>query len=235
MRTLMLRTRLALVLLAMLAVGSTAAHEGDIHMAQGTVKAIAAERLDLAQEGGKVDSFVLTPSTKYLRGQTAEKREGVRLGERAIVHYEERDGSKVAKEVRLGEAKPPATAESAAEQTVESFHKALAAGDSAAALRLLAPEVVIFEEGGVESSREEYRAHHLQADIEFSRATKLEVLGRHSAVMDRVAWVLTQGRVSGTFRDRQVDADLAETMALESTPDGWRIRHIHWSSRERKK
>jgi ketosteroid isomerase-like protein len=223
------------LLLAVVAAGSVAAHEGHTHMAQGTVKVIAAERLDLAQQEGKVDSFVLTSSTRYLRGQAAEKREGVRVGERAVVHYEEREGKKVAKEVRLGGSNKLAAAGSDAEKTVQLFHDALAAGDSAAALRLLAPEVVIFEEGGVENSREEYRAHHLQADVEFSRATKREVLDRHSAVMDRTAWVLTQARVSGTFRDRKVDADLAETVALEETADGWRIRHIHWSSRERQK
>ena len=231
------RTRvvLASLVLAMLLVGSAAAHEGHAHVAQGTVKAIGAERLELAHQDGKVDSFVLTSSTKYLRSQAAEKRDGVQVGERAVVHYEEREGKKVAKEVRLGGKQPVAAADSGAEQTVQRFHDALAAGDSAAALRLLAPEVVIFEEGGVESSREEYREHHLQADIEFSRATKLEVLDRHSAVMDRVAWVLTQGRVAGTFRDRTVDSDLVETMVLEAAADGWKIRHIHWSSRERKK
>ncbi len=223
------------MLLAMLAAGAAAAHEGHAHMAQGTIKAITAERLELEQQDGKVESFVLTSSTRYLRGQAAEKREGVEVGERAVIHYEEREGKKVANEVRLGGSKPRTAAASAAEETVQRFHSALAAGDSRAALRLLTPEVVIFEEGGVESSREEYRAHHLQADIEFSRATKLEVLDRHSAVMDRTAWVLTQGRVSGTFRGRKVEADLMETMALEATADGWRIRHIHWSSRERPK
>ena len=50
-----------------------------------------------------------------------------------------------------------------------AFHAALAAGDSAAALALLAPDAVVLESGEVET-RAEYAAHHLAADIEFSRA-----------------------------------------------------------------
>ena len=53
--------------------------------------------------------------------------------------------------------------------TVTAFHAALAAGDSAAALALLAPDAVVLESGEVET-RAEYAAHHLAADIEFSRA-----------------------------------------------------------------
>ena len=53
--------------------------------------------------------------------------------------------------------------------TVQRFHAALAAADSAGAMALLAPEVVILESGDSES-RAEYRAHHLAADIEFARA-----------------------------------------------------------------
>jgi hypothetical protein len=37
----------------------------------------------------------------------------------------------------------------------------------------------------------------------------------------------TMGRIG----DRDVDSNGVETMVLVHTPDGWRIRHIHWSSR----
>ena len=54
---------------------------------------------------------------------------------------------------------------------VRSFHEALASGERAGALARLDPGVVIFEQGEAEMSRDEYVAHHLDADIEFSRAT----------------------------------------------------------------
>jgi uncharacterized protein DUF4440 len=61
---------------------------------------------------------------------------------------------------------------------VESFHRALAAGDRDRALSLLDPQVLIFESGGAETSRDEYAAHHLAADREFVRAVKSELVDR---------------------------------------------------------
>src|SRR5215213_3158504 len=54
-------------------------------------------------------------------------------------------------------------------RVVADFHKALAAADSATALRLLAADATILESGYFES-RSEYRSHHLAEDIEFARA-----------------------------------------------------------------
>lgn len=55
--------------------------------------------------------------------------------------------------------------------TVSAFHAALAAGDSGAALAWLAPDAIILESGELET-RADYAAHHLGADMEFSRAVK---------------------------------------------------------------
>jgi hypothetical protein len=52
---------------------------------------------------------------------------------------------------------------------VARFHSALAAGDSATALTILADDVLVLESGSVET-RADYRAHHLSADIEFARS-----------------------------------------------------------------
>lgn len=114
---------------------------------------------------------------------------------------------------------------------VHAFHAALSAGDSAAALSLLAPDVVIFESGGVEASRDEYRSHHLPADMEFSQSVTREITRERSGSTGDVAWVLTESRTSGTFRERPVNVRGVETMLLRRSADGWRIVHIHWSSR----
>ena len=117
------------------------------------------------------------------------------------------------------------------EETVHAFHTALAAGDSATALALLAPDGVIFESGGVEASRDEYRSHHLPADMEFAQAVTREVTSQQSGSGGEVAWVLTESRTVGTFRERPVHSRGVETMLLLRTLEGWRIAHIHWSSR----
>ncbi|MFT4956617.1 MAG: ketosteroid isomerase-like protein [Brevundimonas sp.] len=112
-----------------------------------------------------------------------------------------------------------------------TFHAALDAGDRDAALALLTPDVIVLEEGGAERSREEYAGHHLPADIAFAGATRSEVARRAAAVEGDVAWIMTEGRTTGRFDDRAVDRLTAETMVLTRGADGWRIRHIHWSSR----
>lgn len=114
--------------------------------------------------------------------------------------------------------------------TVAVFHAALVAGDSAAALGLLAPDAIILEAGELET-RTEYAAHHLGADIEFSRAVPSQ---RESTLMfydGAVAWVATTTTARGTFHDRAVSSQGAELMVLSRTEAGWRIRAIHWSSR----
>ena len=118
---------------------------------------------------------------------------------------------------------------------VEAFHEALAGGERAKVLALLAPQVVIFESGGAEMSREEYASHHLAADMQFSAATRRSITDRQSGGDDDIAWVLTRSETTGRFRDRDIDVLGVETMVLERSDDGWRIVHIHWSSRARGK
>lgn len=114
---------------------------------------------------------------------------------------------------------------------VDAFHAALGSGDADAVLALLAEDVMILEEGGAERSREEYAGHHLPADMTFAAATEAEVTRRAAWIEGDTAWVLTEGRTSGQFNGRAIDRLTAETVILQRHADGWRIRHIHWSSR----
>ncbi len=116
---------------------------------------------------------------------------------------------------------------------VERYHRALAEGDSAAALALLAPDAVILESGGVES-REEYRSHHLPADIQFARAVQSQRSATRVVVVGTVAWVSSTSTTQGTYRERPIDSTGAELMVLTRESGGWMIRAIHWSSRIRR-
>lgn len=120
-------------------------------------------------------------------------------------------------------------------RTVASFHEALAGGDREAALRLLDPKVTIFESGGAELSRDEYASHHLGSDMEFSAATTRRVVGRTVEEAHDAAWVLTRSETSGTFREKEIDILGTESVLLTRGEHGWRIVHIHWSSRSRSK
>ena len=121
--------------------------------------------------------------------------------------------------------------ESRPEEVARSFHEALASGDSARALDLLTADVVIYESGGVEASREEYRSHHLPADMAFAGSTEREVTLERSEQSGDLAWVLSRSTTTGTFREQEIHSVGTETMLLVLAPDGWRIQHIHWSSR----
>lgn len=121
----------------------------------------------------------------------------------------------------------------AAAKVVDDYHAALSSGDSARALSLLAPDAVILESGGMET-RAEYRSHHLGSDMSFAKAVKSE----RSPVVVRIdgntAWTSSTSVTQGTFNGRPINSLGAESMVLTRGPDGWRIRAIHWSSRNRR-
>jgi len=117
--------------------------------------------------------------------------------------------------------------------TVERFHTAVAAGDSARALSLLTADAVVLESGGMET-REEFRSQHLPADIAFAQAVKSERGPMRVVVRGDAAWATSTSTATGEYRGRQVNSSGAELMVLTRTPQGWRIAAIHWSSRTRR-
>jgi ketosteroid isomerase-like protein len=45
-----------------------------------------------------------------------------------------------------------------------------------------------------------------------------------------MAWVATEGRLTGTYKGKAIDLPTTETMLLRRSGRGWKIVHIHWSS-----
>jgi len=123
-----------------------------------------------------------------------------------------------------------ATAQPAA-GTVDAFHAALKRGDTAVALALLAEDALIFEEGGAERSKAEYAASHLAFDAAFSAAVQSVQSRRIGQVSGAMAWIATETRTTGRYRDRDINSLGTETMVLRRDGTTWRIVHIHWSSR----
>jgi ketosteroid isomerase-like protein len=139
----------------------------------------------------------------------------------------------------LGLAVPVAGQQASADETaaravVAAFGKALASGDSTAALALLHPDVVIFEGGGWETL-EDYRRGHLRADISAMQSLKQETLRDVIKVSGDLALSTREYSTTGQRGERVIDNVGAETMVLLRTPTGWKIRHIHWSSRARRR
>ena len=124
-----------------------------------------------------------------------------------------------------------AASQSAPVLVVDAFHAAMGRADAAGVADLLLDDAVIFEQGGAESSKAEYVEAHLPGDIAYSQGMTDTVASRGSTVQGNLAWVLTQGRTTGTYEGKTVDRLTTETMVLKKTREGWRIAHIHWSSR----
>lgn len=117
--------------------------------------------------------------------------------------------------------------------TAEKFHAALAAGDSMAALALLAQDALILEGGAIET-RGDYRAHHLLADIEFARAVRTDRSITRAVVQGDAAWIVATSTTQGTMNGRQINSVGAELMVLRRVGAGWQITTVHWSSRNRR-
>lgn len=118
------------------------------------------------------------------------------------------------------------------DQTMAAFHAALTAGDRSKALELLAPEVMIYESGYVERSRDEYASHHLGGDMEFAKNATRKVLRQGERVTGNTAVLWQETETTGTARGKAVHAFGTETAVLEKKGDDWTIVHIHWSSRK---
>ena len=126
----------------------------------------------------------------------------------------------------------PANVKEAA-AVVDQFQKLLAQGKTHEASDLLDPNVLIFEGGGAERSREEYASHHLKSDAEFLKTANVAMGNRSGVVVGDLAWIATESELK-TQGAKPVTLLSTETMVLKRTANGWRISHIHWSSKSKK-
>jgi ketosteroid isomerase-like protein len=120
------------------------------------------------------------------------------------------------------------------EATLASFSASLAAGDKEKVLALLAPGVVIYESGYVESTRDEYASHHLMEDMKFAKSTTQKVLRQNIRIAGATAVLWQETETSGVADGKSVHSRGTTTAVLEKGSEGWVIVHLHWSSRKAK-
>lgn len=119
----------------------------------------------------------------------------------------------------------------AAAATVDRFFAALAAGDLDRAGAELDPDVIILENGGAEYSAAEYLGGHAKGDAEFLKAAHKKLRRRTARASGELAWVASESELHAQKDDEPVTISSTETMLLRATEAGWKIVHIHWSSR----
>ncbi|MEE8426485.1 MAG: DUF2231 domain-containing protein [Woeseiaceae bacterium] len=111
------------------------------------------------------------------------------------------------------------------------FHAALNSGDEQTVMAVLSPDVLIFESGGAERSRAEYASHHMKSDMAFLAQMGHDQIGQAVSEQEDTAWIVTESRIYGRYKDKDIDIVSIETAVLERGEDGWKIVHLHWSSR----
>jgi hypothetical protein len=57
------------------------------------------------------------------------------------------------------------------------------------------------------------------------------LIRRTGFASEALAWFASESRATGRYKEKAVDRFSTESMVLRKTPNGWRIIHIHWSSR----
>ena len=119
----------------------------------------------------------------------------------------------------------------AAVSSVERFSEALAAGRLDAAGAELDPEVLILESGGAEYSAAEYLGGHAKGDAAFLKTAHIQLVRRTARVSGDLAWVASESELHLSKDGKPVTVLSTETLLVQRTDAGWKIVHIHWSSR----
>jgi ketosteroid isomerase-like protein len=116
---------------------------------------------------------------------------------------------------------------------VKGFHDALEAGDGDKVLSFLHDDVIIFEGGHINPSKENYRTTHLPGDMKGAQARKgnSRIVDQNVTMTMHTATVMTSTETKGERDGKAYTRHGTETMVLSSNNGKWLITHIHWSGR----
>ncbi|MEO6172240.1 MAG: nuclear transport factor 2 family protein [Arenimonas sp.] len=121
-----------------------------------------------------------------------------------------------------------------AAKVVDAFSGAIKTVKLDVAKNLLDPKVIILESGGSERSRDEYMGGHAIADANFLQNAKVQLRYRQAQAEGNFAWVATESDIMAKEDGKDIVLKSTETMVLKKSKAGWKIVHIHWSSRSKK-
>jgi len=139
--------------------------------------------------------------------------------------------TRAATQAQAGSAQPSPAAD-AAEQVVNAFMADLSTGQFDAARQLMAPDAVVMANGVVLGDRDGYLDGPAKADVAALRGTQRELLHRAVHAGSDIGWVVSEKRVRHAGNDQGPrEIVVTETMLLAKSAGGWKITHIHWSTR----
>ena len=119
-------------------------------------------------------------------------------------------------------------------QVVDTFMTDIAGGQFESARQLMTPDAVVLANGQVLGDRDGYINGPAKGDAAALRATtQHELLHRNAKADADFGWVVSEKRLRSTIAGAQAPREIlvTETMLLARTGGGWKITHIHWSTR----
>jgi ketosteroid isomerase-like protein len=114
---------------------------------------------------------------------------------------------------------------------LERFSAALSAGDLDGVAADLDPAVLILESGGAERTRDEYLGGHAKHDAEFLKTAHITLKRRTAQASGDLVWVGSESEIHASKDAKMLMISSTETAILRKTGAGWKIVHLHWSSR----
>jgi ketosteroid isomerase-like protein len=133
------------------------------------------------------------------------------------------------------QARPPAVRIApGAEQpvmVVNSYMDALAKGQLDAARNFMAPGALVIADGKVLGDRDAYFANQARSDAAQLQGAQRELLGRDAKAGPAIGWVITEKLLRTNAGGKPAGQFVTETVMLAKTAEGWKIIHIHRSSR----
>ena len=116
------------------------------------------------------------------------------------------------------------------EDRVAAYHQAILDGDIEAAKGMLGEDLILYEDGVAENSKEKYAEGHLKADIAFSEKAKRKLLSQRSWVAGETATVASVYDLKTSYKGKSYHLNSAETVTLKMRDGDWVIVHVHWSN-----
>lgn len=121
--------------------------------------------------------------------------------------------------------------------SVEAWLKGYDAAFNAKDLDKLAafyhPDVTIYEGGGSNNGWVDYRDRHLGPELKAFENLQFGHSNTRVTMLPggQAAYVTSEYAIKAKMGERDLDSRGLETLVLVKTPDGWKIRHSHTSSR----
>ncbi|XHS30711.1 nuclear transport factor 2 family protein [Pseudoxanthomonas sp. UC29_72] len=80
----------------------------------------------------------------------------------------------------------------------------------------------------------EYLDGHAKHDAEFLKGAHVQLKQRTAKAVGELAWVGSESELHASKDGKPLTLLSTETMVLKRGTQGWRIVHIHWSSRPKR-